>query len=94
VPRNLAWGTPQFLPVTIEDAGDELLAATPPGWYIGRPMFHDERNEWQMYAFDPAERPVMGHRKREWTTVHPTEEGVIRSMAYCLREISAGRVPN
>ncbi len=56
-------------------------------------MFHDERSEWQMYAFDPAERPVMGRRKREWEAVAQTENGVVREMARCLREISDGRVP-
>jgi hypothetical protein len=32
--------------VTIEDADAELLAATPPGWFVGRPSFHHERNVW------------------------------------------------
>jgi hypothetical protein len=76
-----------------DEAYDELLAATPPGWYVGKPSFHDERHEWVMYAFDPSERAVEGRRKREWTAIAPTEEGVIRSMAYCMREIAAGRVP-
>ena len=67
--------------------------ATPPGWWVGSPSYHDERREWLLYAFDPAERPVSGHRKREWQAVAPTEEGVVREMARCLREISAGRVP-
>jgi hypothetical protein len=76
-----------------DDAYDELLAATPPGWWVGRPSLHDERNEWQMYAFDPAERPITGRRRRAWTAVAQTEEGVIRKMPRCLREIAAGRVP-
>jgi hypothetical protein len=76
-----------------EAAWDELLAATPEGWYVGRPSLHDERGEWVMYAFDPAETPVMGHRKREWTAVAQTENAVAREMARCLREISEGRVP-
>jgi hypothetical protein len=46
-----------------------------------------------MYAFDPSERAKVGLRSREWTAVAPTEEGVVREMARCLREISAGRVP-
>lgn len=46
-----------------------------------------------MHAFDPAERPVMRHRKREWTAVAQTDEAVLREMARCLREIAAGRVP-
>jgi hypothetical protein len=33
---------------SLRHAWDELLAATPPGWYVGRPMYHEERNEWQM----------------------------------------------
>ena len=40
-----------------------------------------------------SERPVVGTRKREWTEVGPTEEQCTRNMAYCLREIGAGRVP-
>ncbi|HVM29561.1 MAG TPA: hypothetical protein VM305_02145 [Candidatus Limnocylindrales bacterium] len=77
--RHLAW--------------DELTAATPPGWQIGRPSYHHERDEWLLYAFDPAERPVVGRRSREWQAVAPTEEGVIREMARCLREIGKGRWP-
>jgi hypothetical protein len=78
----------------VENADAEpLLAATPPGWFVGRPMYHDERREWQQYAFDPSERAVIGHRKREWTAVAQTEEGVVREMARCLREIAVGRVP-
>ena len=43
--------------------------------------------------FDPAERPKVGHRSREWTAVAPTLERVILEAARVLREISAGRVP-
>ncbi len=56
-------------------------------------MYHDERTEWQMYAFDPAESAVMGKRKREWTAVAPTELDVLREMARCLRELGEGRAP-
>ncbi|MDP8904040.1 MAG: hypothetical protein M3N29_01765 [Chloroflexota bacterium] len=77
----------------LEAAYDEVLTATPPGWYVGRPMFHDERTEWQMYAFDQSERAVVGRRRREWTAVGPTELGVVLEMARCLREISEGRWP-
>ncbi|MDP8904074.1 MAG: hypothetical protein M3N29_01945 [Chloroflexota bacterium] len=76
-----------------EAAWDEVHAATPTGWCVGRPAYHDERREWQMYAFDPAERAVIGKRKREWTAVVQTEAGVVREMARCLRELAAGRVP-
>jgi|AntDryMetagUQ889_1029465.scaffolds.fasta_scaffold47606_1 hypothetical protein len=48
-----------------EAAWDELHAAKPPGWWVGRPSHHTERNEWVMYAFDPSERAVVGIRRRE-----------------------------
>ena len=54
------------------------------------PAFFERRDEWQLYAFDPTQRPTVGHRSREWTAVHLTQIGVIRSMAKCLREIGAG----
>jgi hypothetical protein len=76
-----------------DEAWDELLAATPAGWFVGRPSFHHERDEWAMFAFDPRERPRNGRRRHEWTAVGQTEEHVIRSMAYCLRELSAGKAP-
>jgi hypothetical protein len=46
-----------------------------------------------MFTFDPSESPVEGKRSREWTAVAPTELAVLRSMAYCLRELSEGRWP-
>ena len=79
--------------VTLEEAWEQLHAATPPGWYVGRQSEHPEPGEWVMYAFDPSERPKVGLRSREWTAVTQTEEGVVREMARCLRGISAGRVP-
>ncbi len=52
-----------------------------------------ERREWSQYAFDRREKAHIGRRSREWTAVAPTEEGVVREMARCLREITSGRVP-
>jgi hypothetical protein len=49
-----------------------------------------ERDRWIMFAFDPSERAVMGQRSRQWETEAMTEVGVVRSVAYCLRE---GRWP-
>jgi hypothetical protein len=63
------------------------------GWYVGMPAFYERRDEWQLYAFDPTERPKIGHRSREFTAVAPTQERVVRDIARWLREISAGRVP-
>ena len=77
----------------LEDTRDAVHAATPAGWYVGRPTYHDDRREWLMYAYDPSERPTVGLRSREWTAVAATEEGVMRERARCLREISAGRAP-
>ncbi len=56
---------------------------------------HEEMaaNPWEMYAFDPAERPNMGARSREWTAIGNREVKAVREMARCLREIAAGRVP-
>lgn len=79
---------------TLEDAWNELHPANERlGSYIGMPAFFERRDEWQLYAFDPTERPKVGHRSREWTAVRPTQIGVIRSMARCLRQFEAGRVP-
>ena len=38
--------------------------------------------------------PKVGLRSWEWTAVAPTEEGVVREMARCLREIGQGRHRN
>ncbi len=78
---------------TLEQAWAELHDATPSGWFVGSPSLHQERNGWLMYAFDPSERAVVGVRKREWTAVAPTELGVVREMARCLRERGEGRTP-
>ncbi len=75
------------------DAWNELHEATPPRWFIGRPAYNERRDEWSLYAFDTSERPKVGHRSREWTAVAPTQARVVRTMARCLREIAAGRVP-
>lgn len=48
---------------------------------------------WSQYAFDPRERPKIGHRSRESTAIAMTEAGVMRETARCLREIAEGRVP-
>jgi hypothetical protein len=77
----------------LEAACADLDAAMPPGWLLGRPSLHDERRRWIRYAFDPSEMPKVSVRSREWTAVAQTEIGVVREMARCLREISAGPAP-
>jgi len=79
--------------MTLEEAWNDLHDAVPPGWYCGTPQFNQRRNEWSIYAFDTTEQVKIGKRSREWTTVHPTQDGVLREMARCLREIAEGRVP-
>jgi hypothetical protein len=74
-------------------AWDELHDATPVGWHVGRPSYHDERRQWIMYAYDSSERPRVGLRSREWTAVGATEAEVEAEMARCLREIKEGRAP-
>jgi hypothetical protein len=65
----------------LEAARDALHDATPPGWYVGSPSYHDERREWLMYAFDPAEIAHVGIRKLEWTAIAQTKAGVVAEMA-------------
>jgi hypothetical protein len=77
----------------LEEAWHALHAATPAGWYVGQPSYHDEKRQWLLYAFHPGERPLLGLRNREWTAVAGTEVDVVREMARCLRQIRAGRVP-
>ena len=55
---------------------------------------HPERNEWSMHAFDPAERPIVGKRSREWTAVGPNELACVREMARCLAELREERRPD
>jgi hypothetical protein len=71
----------------LEAAWSELHDATPPGWFIGPTAYDGRRDEWSLYSFDATERPKVGRRSRDWTAVAPTQSGVVREMARCLREI-------
>ncbi len=77
----------------MEAASNALHDATPAGWHVGRPSYHNERRQWVQYAFDPSERPVVGLRSREWTAIGSTELEVVAEMARCLRELREGRAP-
>jgi hypothetical protein len=81
------------MPTDLEDAWSDLHDAKPPGWHVGQPSWDDRRKIWEQYAFDPRERAVVGHRWREWTATAPTEPGVVRELARCLRLIREDRVP-
>jgi hypothetical protein len=81
------------MPTDLDAAWDDLHDAKPPGWFVGRPFYHERDRAWEQYAFDPSERAVVGVRSREWTAVAPTEAEVIRELARCLRLIREGRVP-
>jgi hypothetical protein len=76
-----------------EDAWAALLDVVPAGWQVGRASYHDERREWDLYAFDPSERPKVGVRSREWIAKASTEEGVVRKMARCLAALRRGETP-
>lgn len=52
----------------IEAAWDALRDATPPGWHA-EPAYNDYREQWSQWAYDPAEKPHVGHRSRECTAV-------------------------
>ena len=54
-------------------AWDELHAANTMDWQVGRPYLHDERGEWEQYAYDPLEKPMFGERSPEWIAVGQTE---------------------
>ncbi len=69
----------------LKAARDDLHDATPAGWQVGRPYYHDERRQWVQYAFDPSERPVVGIRQREWQAAAESEEAVVRETGRCLR---------
>lgn len=43
---------------------DELHAATPLGWFLGRPG-QRRGGQWEQYAFDTTERAHIGRRSRE-----------------------------
>jgi len=77
----------------LEAAWDEVHAALPKGWVVGRPSFHDERDSWEQYAYDPSEQPKAGKRSREWIAIGPTEVACVREMARCLCELGEGRWP-
>jgi hypothetical protein len=75
-------------------AWSELHEATPAGWFVGRPAYNERRDEWSLYAFDTTERLKVGRRERKWKSVAPTHARVVREMARCLRELTAGRIPS
>lgn len=78
--------------LTIAEAWELLHAATPPGWFVGRPG-QRHGGQWAIYAFDTAEKAHIGRRSREWTAVGLTELDVLIEMGNCLEAIRAGRVP-
>jgi len=45
--------------MTLEDAWDELHAATPPGWYVGTPS-QRHGGQWEQYAFDTTVKVHIG----------------------------------
>jgi hypothetical protein len=77
----------------IAAAWAEVHAATPTGWFVGRPGYDNTHGQWTQYAFDPKEKARVGLRTREWTCVGVTELHVLREMAKALLAISEGRVP-
>jgi len=77
----------------LENAWAELHEAVPRGWQIGGPAFDERKGEWSLYAWDVTERVKAGRRTRDWIAVHPTQSGVLREMARCLRTLDEGQVP-
>ncbi len=78
--------------MTSDEPWERIHEATPHGWFVGRPAFEPHRAvPWSQYAFDPAERPRVGHRSREWTAVGMTEQACLEEMARCVAEVSQGK---
>lgn len=77
----------------LEGAWADVHDATPSGWYVGRPTYHERYGHWEQYAYDPSERPRVGKRSREWIAIGRTEVECLREMARCLGEIRDGRWP-
>ena len=77
----------------LDRAWEALRAAAPPGWYVGRPSFHDERSVWEQHAFDATAKGKTGKRGREWTAIGRTEAACVAEMARCLAVIREGRWP-
>lgn len=78
----------------LERAWNDVHEATPRGWIVCPPSNDTYKTvPWSMYAYDPHEKPKVGHRSREWTAVRLTELDVVREMARCLRVIGEGGVP-
>lgn len=73
-------------------AWDELHTATPPGWQVGRPYFHDETDWWEQYAWLPRGGGERGYEK-DWIAVGRTEVECVHEMARCLVELGEGRWP-
>lgn len=72
---------------------DQLHSALPPGWQVGRPMYHDERRTWEQYAWLPSGKVRGGKPRKEWTAVGATEVECVKEMARCLAELGQGRWP-
>jgi hypothetical protein len=71
-------------------AWSEVHDAKPTGWFVGQPMYHEDRRKWEQYAFDTREKAKAGHRSRERRAVASSEVGVVREMVRCLRLITSG----
>ena len=87
------WGSYHRPVINLEAAWSELHDAKPDGWFVGPPMYHERRREWEQYAFDTREKAKAGHRSREWTAVAGSELEVVREMARCLRLLGEGLTP-
>ena len=76
----------------LEAAWAELDAANATlGWIVRRPSLHDEvrgAEHFELWAYDPTEKPTIGRRSREWTARGATEVDCVREMARALRDRS------
>jgi hypothetical protein len=76
----------------LEAAWADLDAANSTlGWTVRRPSLHDEvrgAEHFELWAYDPREKPRIGRRTRECTARGTTEIDCVREMARTLRAMS------
>lgn len=81
-------------PDDLNAAWDKLHAANDRlGWFVGRPG-QRHGGSWEIYAFDPQEKPHIGRRSRERTAVGQTRGRVHpRDGALSAGDCGGARVP-
>jgi hypothetical protein len=75
----------------LEEAWDALHAATPAGWYVRRPSYHDKQARMAAVRLLPG-RAALRAAIRAATRSGPRRAGVVAEMARCRDLIRCGSV--